>query len=119
LLDLNRSHKGNNVYCFPGIGMGVVAAQSRRVNDDMLLIAAKTVGSLVTPDRLAVGCLYPPTEDLLSVSHEIAIAVAKVAHASKLADTNDVSEESLRRKMYNPHPSYSHGGVVDLSRAVA
>jgi malate dehydrogenase (oxaloacetate-decarboxylating)(NADP+) len=99
--------------------MGVVAAQSRRVNDDMLLIAAKTVGNLVTPDRLAVGCLYPPTEDLLSVSHEIAIAVAKVAHASKLADTNDVSEESLRRKMYNPHSSYSHGGVVDLSKALA
>jgi malate dehydrogenase (oxaloacetate-decarboxylating)(NADP+) len=99
--------------------MGVVASRSRRVNDEMLLIAAKTVGNLVTPERLAVGCLYPPIEDLLDVSNEIAVKVAQVAHASKLADTNDVSEESLHRSMYVPQPSYNHGGVVDLSKTLA
>ncbi len=77
--------QGNNAYIFPGVGLGVVASRSRRVVDEMFLVAAQRLSQLVPEASLAAGSLYPPLSDVRSVSVEIAIAVARVAWERGLA----------------------------------
>ena len=77
--------QANNVFIFPGVGLGAVVAQAREVTDSMFLAAADTLASLVGPDRLSAGALYPRLGDLREVSRAIAIAVAEQARECGVA----------------------------------
>ena len=77
--------QANNVFVFPGIGLGAIVAESRFVTDAMLQAAATALSELVTADRFAAGALYPPVGELRSVSYRIALAVAEEARRSGVA----------------------------------
>jgi malate dehydrogenase (oxaloacetate-decarboxylating)(NADP+) len=79
------SGQGNNVYIFPGVGLGALACASTRVTEGMFLAAARTLAGMVTAEDLARGSVYPPLADIREVSLRIAVAVAEVAHADGLA----------------------------------
>jgi malic enzyme len=67
--------QANNVFVFPGVGLGAILAGSKRISDEMFLIAAQALADAVTPERLAEGALYPSTSALREVSRTIACAV--------------------------------------------
>jgi malic enzyme len=73
----HRIGQGNNVFCFPGIGLGVIASGARCVTDEMLLAAARAVAGEVAPSSVRAGCVYPEMEDLRPVSRVVALAVAQ------------------------------------------
>ena len=50
------------------------------------MAAAKTVAAEVSPRDLELGRIYPPLTDIRRVSTAIAVAVAEVAYAQRLAD---------------------------------
>jgi malate dehydrogenase (oxaloacetate-decarboxylating)(NADP+) len=77
--------QGNNVYIFPGVGMGVIASGARHVIDEMFFVAAKTLASKVSIDDLEQGSVYPPLAKIRQVSAAIAVAVAEVAYRRDLA----------------------------------
>jgi malate dehydrogenase (oxaloacetate-decarboxylating)(NADP+) len=96
--------QGNNIYIFPGVGLGALAAESREVTDAMFLAAARTLASLVQPEDLAAGRVYPPLTRIREVSLKIAVAVAKEAFASGLAGVPaplDI-EADIRCRMFDP-----------------
>ncbi len=72
--------QGNNAYIFPGVALGIIVANAMTVNDDDMLIAAKSLAECVTDDRLAVGCCYPDLGEIRAVSKRIAVAVADFIH---------------------------------------
>ena len=82
------SGQGNNSYIFPGVGLGVIASQSSRVTNEMFLVAARALASLVTEDDLAIGRVYPALTRIREVSTAIAIAVAETAFARGFARQN-------------------------------
>jgi malic enzyme len=77
--------QANNVFIFPGVGLGVLAAEARIVTDDMFLAAARTLARAVDEARLASGALYPPVRSLCGISRAVAVAVARVAVESGVA----------------------------------
>jgi len=78
--------QANNALVFPGIGLGVIAAQASRVTDGMLAAAAHAVAELT--DTSALGApLLPPVEQLRSTSVAVAVAVAQAAERDGVART--------------------------------
>jgi malate dehydrogenase (oxaloacetate-decarboxylating)(NADP+) len=98
------SGQGNNIYIFPGVGLGALVSQAREVTDEMFLVAAQTLASLVGPDDLSVGRVYPSLTKVREVSLRIAVAVAETAYRTGLAGRarpNDVVED-IRSRMFQP-----------------
>lgn len=78
--------QGNNVYIFPGVGLGALAVSARRVTDSMFAAAADTLAGLVSEEHLSRGRLYPPIDELRVVTRHVGIAVAREAIAAGAAD---------------------------------
>jgi len=77
--------QGNNVYVFPGVGLGVVACGARIVTDEIFSAAAKALAHEVSEADLERGLIYPPLAAIRRVSAAIAVAVAEVAYRRGLA----------------------------------
>ena len=104
-----RIGQGNNVYIFPGVGLGALVSNARRVTDEMFSVAAAAVAESVSADVLASGCLYPPLTQLREVSARIAAAVVKVARDSGVgrAIPDGEIEPAVRSAMWTPqYPKY-------------
>jgi malate dehydrogenase (oxaloacetate-decarboxylating)(NADP+) len=96
--------QGNNVYIFPGVGLGVLTSEAREVTDHVFLTAARTLASLVSADDIAAGRLYPALAKIREVSVAIATAVAGEVHRAGLAarpPPNDI-EADIRDRMFVP-----------------
>lgn len=64
-------------YIFPGVGLGALAVGARTLTDDDFYVAAAALAGLVSPERLAKGCCYPPLDAIRPASGIIAAAVAR------------------------------------------
>jgi malate dehydrogenase (oxaloacetate-decarboxylating)(NADP+) len=97
--------QSNNVYIFPGIGLGVTACQIRRVTDEMFRVAAQAVVELVTKANLDQGCLFPELERIREVSLAIGIAISRVAFERGLAGIEEPKDlrEHIATCMYEPN----------------
>ncbi|MGA8297512.1 MAG: oxaloacetate-decarboxylating malate dehydrogenase, partial [Acidimicrobiales bacterium] len=73
--------QANNVFVFPGVGLGAIVARTRELTDEMFLAAAKTLSQSVVDERLEKGAIYPSLDDLREVSLRIAITLAETARA--------------------------------------
>ena len=96
--------QANNVFIFPGVGLGAIAAEARTVTDRMFLAAARTLAGAVTDARLATGALYPPVDELRAVSRAIATVVAREAIAAGVAgvDPDTDPDVLIRDSMWWP-----------------
>tara|TARA_B100000945_G_C20409296_1_gene611756 strand:+ start:177 stop:1832 length:1656 start_codon:yes stop_codon:yes gene_type:complete len=97
--------QGNNVYIFPGVGLGVLLAGVVKIPDSLFITAAKKLSDLTSQDELSKGLLYPSLNRIRSVSRSIAIEVYKKAMndgiATKIIE-GDI-KEFVDKKMYSPN----------------
>jgi malate dehydrogenase (oxaloacetate-decarboxylating) len=96
----------NNVYIFPAMGLAVTAAQATRVTDEMMRVAAATLGdaspALTDPNRP----LLPAWSDVPDVAIRIAHAVAVQAVADNVAPKRSDDELTERIAQVRWTPEY-------------
>src|SRR5690625_5414796 len=69
----------NNSYIFPGVGLGVIAAQATRITDSMMIAASRALAEASPMVKTGQGALLPHMEDIRHVSKLIARAVVMQA----------------------------------------
>jgi len=84
----------NNVYIFPAVGLGVLSVASRRVTDGMMLAAARALGARSPARTDPMAPLLPALDELLGLTPDIALAVARQAQDSGVAATSP--EDAVR-----------------------
>jgi malate dehydrogenase (oxaloacetate-decarboxylating)(NADP+) len=98
------SGQGNNIYIFPGVGLGALVSEAREVTDAMFLTAARTLAKLVGPEDLALGRVYPSLTKVREVSLEIATAVATAAYDTGRAQAPRPADlrADIKARMFQP-----------------
>ncbi len=94
--------QANNVFIFPGMGLGIIAVGAREVTDSMFLEAAKALSRMTPPELVDKGQLYPDIDDVRAVSRAVAIAVARRAVKDGVADPVDDIEAIVDAEMWYP-----------------
>ena len=94
----------NNVYVFPGVGLGVTAVRATRVTDAMMTAAAVAVGDAATIRHHPHGTLLPDRAQLAGIATAVARAVAKAAVADAVAPalTDDQIDQAIDRTRWRP-----------------
>eukprot|EP00922_Rhytidocystis_sp_ex-Travisia-forbesii_P008681 GHVS01012709.1.p1 GENE.GHVS01012709.1~~GHVS01012709.1.p1 ORF type:complete len:602 (+),score=103.39 GHVS01012709.1:429-2234(+) len=87
--------QGNNMYVFPGLGLGAWLGACSMVSDNMLTAATVCLADQVTKEELTRGLLYPPLRDVRSVSAQIAAATIQCAQKEGLSTLTIGPEQTL------------------------
>jgi malate dehydrogenase (oxaloacetate-decarboxylating) len=94
----------NNVYIFPGVGLGVIASGASRVTDEMFVAAARALAEMSPALSEPAASLFPPVKDVRKASRSVALAVASEALGAgvtrALKDDDLVSR--IDAKMWTP-----------------
>jgi len=104
--------QSNNVYIFPGVGLGLILSEAHEVTESMFLAAARTLASCVTEEHLADGRIYPDQSELRGVSRAIAAAVVREARRLDLGRLipDTIVEEVLDAAIW--YPGYPNPGMA-------
>ncbi|KAF8550826.1 hypothetical protein OG21DRAFT_1419111 [Imleria badia] len=76
--------QGNNMYIFPGIGLGAILSKTRHVSDSMIEQAAVALASSLNAEEQAAGLVYPRLTRIREISARIALVVVRQAQKEEL-----------------------------------
>jgi malate dehydrogenase (oxaloacetate-decarboxylating)(NADP+) len=101
--------QGNNMYIFPGIGLGTIISKARHVTDEMVEAASIALSSSLNAEESAAELVYPRLERIRQISAKIALAVIRKAQEQKIDEAtnllnlpDDVLEGYICAKMWQP-----------------
>ena len=72
-------NQGNNVYVFPGLGLGAILAKASRVTDAMVYTSAAALSGCLNKEEIRMGLIYPKIERVRDASVIVAREVMKSA----------------------------------------
>lgn len=94
----------NNIYIFPGLGLGVLASNASRISDKMLDVAVETLALSSPALNSPEAPLLPTLDSIQRVTCDIALSVAIQAQKEGLAPECEITEieQSIRDKRWSP-----------------
>ncbi|KAK2750741.1 hypothetical protein FQN57_002814 [Myotisia sp. PD_48] len=106
--------QGNNMYVFPGIGLGTILSKSVEVTDTMIYAAADSLSKAINAEEVERGLLYPEITRIREVSVVVARGVIRAAQEAKVDRETAIRTFSdadldawIKSKMYSPHSEVS------------
>jgi malate dehydrogenase (oxaloacetate-decarboxylating) len=104
----------NNMFIFPGVGLGGLVSKSAKITTKMFLKASKALSDLVTEEQRKQNMLLPDLNDIRNVSYRVALAVAIEARDSGLGRLLSDEEYAhvIKKAQWEPHyyPYRPHDG---------
>ena len=101
-----RIGQANNVFVFPGIGLGTIAVDASEITDAMIGVASMALAGALTEQELADRCLMPEVSRLWDVCGIVAHAVAQQAIDDGVAVPITAAELSRRIDEIRWQPEY-------------
>ncbi|KAG9441118.1 hypothetical protein H6P81_016972 [Aristolochia fimbriata] len=83
---VGRVNQANNMYLFPGIGLGTLLCGAHFITDGMLQAAAKCLASYITEEEIQKGILFPSISSIRHITTQVAAAVVRAAVEEELAE---------------------------------
>ncbi|KAJ4842965.1 hypothetical protein Tsubulata_020025 [Turnera subulata] len=90
-------NQANNMYLFPGIGLGTLLSGAHFITDGMLQAAAERLASYMKDEEVQNGILFPSIDSIRNITAEVGAAVLRAAVAEDLAEGHgDVGARELK-----------------------
>ncbi|RKF55155.1 NADP-dependent malic enzyme [Golovinomyces cichoracearum] len=119
---LNYPSQGNNMYVFPGIGLGSILSKTKLIKNEMIYASAIALSMTLKPEELADGKLYPEIDRIREVSVVVAREVIREAQSHGLDGepsarnlTNSQLDTWIRDRMYDPRQLINSNSVSPQS----
>ncbi|KAH6684116.1 hypothetical protein B0J14DRAFT_646031 [Halenospora varia] len=104
-----HASQGNNMYVFPGIGLGSILCKAAHISQEMIYTSAVALSSTLHDSEFSSGMLYPSLTRIRSVSVTVAREVIREAQRQGLdrePSIRKLSDEQLDQwimsRMYDP-----------------
>lgn len=114
--------QGNNMYVFPGIGLGAILARVKTVSDKMIEASALALSDALTPEEKEAGLLYPRLDRIRDISTVVALRVIRQAQAEDLvgnAVVHKLDDEELKKYIEQKQYWPEYMSVEHLNRAIS
>ncbi|KAI0166903.1 hypothetical protein GGR52DRAFT_556083 [Hypoxylon sp. FL1284] len=72
-------NQGNNVYVFPGLGLGAILAKASQITDEMVYTSAASLAESLNAEEVHKGLIYPHIDRVRDASVVVAREVMKAA----------------------------------------
>lgn len=102
--------QGNNMYVFPGIGLGTILCKAVEVTQSMIYASAEALAKSLTAEEIDIGLLYPDLTRIRDVSVLVARNVIRAAQEAKVDRETGIRSLSdpdleawIKARMYDPH----------------
>ena len=102
----------NNMFVFPGLGLGATVCGAKRVSRGMIYACSETLATSLTEDEKRAGQVFPSINRIREISLRVATAVVRAAHEENLTNPKKISREIshddtmtfryVQGKMYDP-----------------
>jgi malic enzyme len=99
-----RIGQGNNVFIFPGVGLGAIAARATVITDEMFTAASTRLAAMTPGDAPISRCVFPRIADLHKISEQVALAVYQKAFEQGVAQGDPAADPltTIRERMWRP-----------------
>jgi len=101
-----RVGQANNVFIFPGLGLGSIVSGASQVTDTMISASAHALADSLTASDRNARCLMPEVSRLWEVSGIVGLAVARQAVADGVASCKDSDDLEKMIDDYRWKPAY-------------
>jgi len=101
-----RIGQANNVFVFPGIGLGAIVSDATEVTSTMIAASSRALAEALTEDEIESRCLMPEISRLWEVCGHVALAVAHQAIEDGVAQFTDADQLETRIVEYRWVPAY-------------
>ena len=101
-----RIGQANNVFVFPGIGLGAIVSGATEITTTMIAASSRALAETLSDDDVESQCLVPEVSRLWEICGHVALAVARQAVKDGVGQNVDADELESRIEEYRWIPEY-------------
>ena len=109
-----RVGQANNVFVFPGIGLGSIVSGATEITSTMIAASSRALAAALSEDEISNGCLMPEVSRLWEVCGDVALAVARQAIEDGVARFTQIDQLESKIAENRWEPKYPKIVTTDL-----
>ncbi len=109
-----RIGQANNVFVFPGIGLGAIVSGATEITSTMIAASSRALAAALSEDEISNGCLMPEVSRLWEVCGDVALAVARQAIEDGVARFTQIDQLKSKIAENRWEPKYPEIVTTDL-----